>query len=458
MTKRYAQLIPIINAIKPVIIVEIGTWNGLRAIEMCTAALQHNQGVKYYGFDVFTLPDEGLDKRELNVKPRVPFGQVAATLEEFHKLHPGFEYKLIEGDTRETLKEFRDSPCDFAFVDGGHSIETIASDLENLAGAKVLVVDDYYTKDPEGKCPDITKHGANLSVDGREEWVILPQADPVKDGGRVQMAVRGFKPQVNVIVKTKNCVPDEQIRDQIAYATSKGFPVIPECRAHDQIALFCSAGPSLIGQLDRIVEAAKRPGTRLVCVKHAHDLLLEVGIVPWACVLLDPRDHVRDFIENPHPAVTYLTASMVHTTTIDRLLAKQARVWLYHAHVGAGEEKILTGGFMVGGGSSASMRGISVLHTLGFRKVLCFGYDSCYWKKPDMSVLAENGQPKHMKVSVAGRDFWTDGELLAQAQDFERLVKQATVIDLEVHGYGMIPHIYRHLQGAKADFFATVGK
>ena len=88
--------------------------------------------------------------------------------------HPGFDYQLTAGNTRETLK---DMAVDFAFIDGGHSIETIRGDYEALKYSRFILFDDYY----EGGI-DIEKFGCNEIIRPLEH-VVLPVGDPVSGGG-----------------------------------------------------------------------------------------------------------------------------------------------------------------------------------------------------------------------------------------------------------------------------------
>ena len=466
---RYRQLTAIIKATKPRSIVEVGCWDGQRAIQMATEALKHHPVVAYWGYDLFEDATEETDARELNVKRHVTLDEINATLTKFRDSNPGFSFLLLKGDTRQTLTNdqtemayrFDDGTAvgpreaEFVFIDGGHSVETMRSDMEALAGCPVVVMDDFYLEDEDGKRPDITKFGCNSLIDGVKAWKQLADKDSVKDGGHVRMVVRGWEPRVNLVVKTKNCVPEDEIRENIRYSLSRGLPEVAECVPHGNMAIMCSGGPSLIGRLDDIRAYAAKADARIVCVKHSHDTLLGQGIVPWACVLLDPRSHVRDFIEKPHPKVTYLAASMVHRTTIDQLIEKGARVFLYHASVGANEKDIIKKGHMIQGGSTSATRGVPVLYALGFRKFACYGYDSCYYTKPDMKEKTPNGEPRYFEVEVLGRKFWTDGELVAQCQDFEQIIRQGFLVDLETYGDGMIPHIHRQLNGKKASFAET---
>lgn len=458
---RYNQLIQIIAHHKPKTIVETGTWDGHRAILMATEALKHNEKVHYIGFDLFEDATEETDKKELNVKAHHSLVDVEGRLEGFQKENPGFKFTLIKGDTRETLTprgrgyevlSRMGNLVDLAFIDGGHSVETIRSDYENLKHSKVIVFDDFYTD------RDSTEHGCNSVVEDLSR-VVLPQADPVKGGGKVQMVLvpkSAFPGPANLVIKTKNCVPDERIRANIRYHMELNAErYLLECAVHDDTAVLVSGGPSFMERLKEIKRHSKLKRSRVICVKHSHDRLIENGVVPWACMLLDPRNHVQDFIENPHPDVLYFVASMCHPTTLDQLLNNNAKIVGYHAHVGAGEEGVIGNGhIMVGGGSTSAVRAVSVLHTLGFRTFKMYGYDSCYLdpSELDLSEKDKRGKKKFFEVEVSGRKFISDAELTAQAQDFDKLMSQKHPIDLEVIGDGMIPHIWQMKRRVLPDY------
>jgi hypothetical protein len=472
VTARYGQLINIIDDIKPVTILEVGTWGGDRAIQMAEAALKHQDKVTYFGFDLFEEATSQTDAAELNVKSHFSIDQVASKLQAFRQKvgEHRFDAHLFRGNTRETLPEAvaqiqqQGVSIDFAFIDGGHSIETMRSDIEAVAAAKVCVVDDYYKPDDQGRCPDTTKYGANTILHETPEklfhaWKWLSVADPVKDGGLVMMCVRGWAPKAKLEIKTKNCVPDEEIQKNIAYTMSKATRFLEPCAPHDLRAVIVSAGPSIKDHWREVEGWLANPGARVFCVKHSHDKLLERGLVPYGCLLLDPRSHVQDFIERPDPRVKYFTSSMVHPTTIDRLIEKGANYWVYHALVGAGEQELLKQHgkhMLIGGGSTAAARGMSVLHALGFRRFTCIAWDSCYWDKPENSEeKLPDGNPRYYKVNVNGRDFWSDGQLLAQAQDFDRLMRDGHFYDIDVVGDGMIPHIFKTMRGDMKDYVQT---
>ena len=265
-------------------------------------------------------------------------------------------------------------------------------------------------------------------------------------------------------VKTKNCIAHDKIRANVHYSMTVIPKWLPPMKAHDRVAVFCSGGPSLNDALDEVRGLLSRPKHDLICVKHAQDTLIEAGMIPFACILLDPRSHVQDFVENPHPQVKYFTASMCHPTTVDALLNKNAQVWGYHAAVGAGEIDVVrerSGNmslyhFMVEGGCATATRGIALLRYLGYRKLKLYAYDLAYESKPDTTKKTKMGDSKYYKVNLLGKEFWTDAEKVAQSQDFVRIMRLAPEMDLEIEasGPGMIPQIWKVLkdQTTKIDF------
>lgn len=442
---RYSQLLTLIDSVKPAVIVEVGTWNGLRAIEMATAALQHQQRVEYVGFDLFEEASDETDERELNVKPHHSIESVTARLAEFADAHPGFSFKLVRGNTHTTMiPGVVPEQIDFAFIDGGHSVETIAHDYEAVKHAKVVVFDDYYVQ--ENGCPDITKYGCNQIVE-KMESLILPSSDPVKGGGVVRMAVvppQAWNAPVRLVVKTNNCVPSEEITHNVSMNVPRIKRWVKECERHSKVAVIVAGGPTYREHIGNIREHYAN-GDYVFCVKSSHDYLIENNIIPYGCLLLDPRAHVLDYVSEPHKAVRYFVASMVHPSTLDKLLEADANVIGYNALVGAGENEVLAGfgdHILLSGGSTAATRGVSVLNALGFRDFHLYGFDSCYKRQPKKDETHGVKKKDPIKVEVANRKFWTDPELIAQAQDFEKIIAMGTEMKLHLYGDGLIQHIF----------------
>ena len=146
---RYFKLLELVREARPKHIVEIGTWNGKRATEMLAVSDAY-----YTGFDLFEEATDETDVAEMNVKEHAEMVEVAERIET-----AGFnKFKLVRGNTNETLPKWIESdefkPFDFAFIDGGHSEETIRSDYEHIKNAispgGLIVLDDYYIPENPG--------------------------------------------------------------------------------------------------------------------------------------------------------------------------------------------------------------------------------------------------------------------------------------------------------------------
>ncbi len=164
--RRYRNLFRIIHENRCRRIVEIGVWNGVHAQQMIrTAALWYPiETVAYYGFDLFEdLTDEDFE-REFSKRP--------PTLEEVRRRLEvtGAEIHLFKGDTRRTLPESVETirGADLIYIDGGHSIETIASDwtcMERAINSGTTVIfDDYYLNDE----PEVRQLGCRSLIDGMD--------------------------------------------------------------------------------------------------------------------------------------------------------------------------------------------------------------------------------------------------------------------------------------------------
>jgi len=180
--RRYAQINDVVSQIKPRKILEVGTWNGMRAVEMAKAA---GTEPHYFGFDLFEEATDETDEYEKNVKNHNSVDAVASLLDE-----NGVKHTLVKGNTNETLSEFKHEGIDFAYFDGGHAVETIRSDWENvkrvMKPGSVVIFDDYYEGMSED---DLDKWGANRVLEEIGDFELLPVADPVKNGGSTKLAI-----------------------------------------------------------------------------------------------------------------------------------------------------------------------------------------------------------------------------------------------------------------------------
>lgn len=328
----------------------------------------------------------------------------------------------------------------------------ITDEILTLSGFTDCDVFDHVIKDYES---------LNLSKDvtidrktGSDGWNVWPFTVLGKymehyKGNRKYSAYR--TPAVmpdDLKVKTQNCLPVEEIRENIRQNLLQIKEWVTYCKPHSESVVIASAGESL-SYAD--LKPWHDKGVKIVCVKHAIERLKKWKIKPWACVLLDPRQHVEKFVSAPDKDVIYFVASMVAPSVVAALLENGCRVIGYHAFVGAGEEKIIAEhdpkAMLISGGSATATRSIGLLYEcLGFQDIHCYGYDLCHFTRPDMSELLPDGNPKYMEVVLGAhgwnnepkqRLFWTEGQFLAQAQEMRDLYKMKKDFNMTVYGYGL---------------------
>lgn len=142
---RYKYLFKLILNQKPKTILEIGVYKGKRSIEMVDLAQCLNKQIIFYGFDLFEEITKRKIKDELSKNP-LSKDQI---LNKLKYLFPKAKINLIKGNTIKTLKNFNiKKKIDFIFIDGGHSINTIKNDWQNVKKLihknSLVVFDDYY--------------------------------------------------------------------------------------------------------------------------------------------------------------------------------------------------------------------------------------------------------------------------------------------------------------------------
>lgn len=464
IVSRYQQLERILGMLPHETIVEVGVAKGERAVSMCSVNLKRGKPVKYIGFDLFEDITPEVSSRELNGKAVDSRDQVAQRLDRLKMDFPQFEWELVKGDTRKTLKEYKFDQVDFAFLDGGHSVETIASDysaLENVAS--VIVLDDYYEAGV-----DTSKFGCNQLIDAipKNKRTLLPKVDTFGEK-KIRMAATGafLKPpgeSVPVRIKTRNCVDDEEIQGNIrnAYNYKDRATWLPAvCKPTEDRVIFVGGSPTVTNPTREeyepywaYVKGKAYLGDKVVVCKTSYQHALNNGIVPWACVLLDPRDHVAKWIDPVDERVIFFVASMCHPSTWSHVDKPGVKIFGYHAGVGAQESKVIAELWgdapIVHGGTTSSFRGISLLHAIGFRHFETIGLDSSYPEKPDK--LHGRSEKPLQSITIGQehdmeRKFWTDPELIAQSQDAEALRKIHPGLDIRYLGDGLLQHAQRVL-------------
>jgi hypothetical protein len=270
--------------------------------------------------------------------------------------------------------------------------------------------------------------------------------------------------KVPIVIKPKDSVPKETIVSNINENLKilDKWDMVRSCNINDEHAIIVSGGPSL--DISKLKYLARKTKGKIICVKHSYPTLLKAGIKPWACVILDPRPvegtstHgiVRSTLfDKVDPSTKFFVASMTDPSVTKLLKEKTDNIYGWHAFSQAIKDSIKTkedgdalkanigeDATFVTGGTCAAMRAIGMMHIFGFRNFHLFGFDCCMegeLSAEELSRTMEDGKKKYMRVETNGYEFWTTGELLAMAQDCEKLFNNKDIeMNINVYGEGTL--------------------
>lgn len=277
----------------------------------------------------------------------------------------------------------------------------------------------------------------------------------------VNIAGADGKPQ-QMVINAKDCVDETNLHMNIAFNLKNIDRWVESCEPSKKRALIVSAGPSTKKYMETIREA-KAAGDIIVCVKHSLPMLMDAGVIPDLCVVLDPRDVEgtsthgivrKDLFAKFDKQTIFMVASMTHPGVTNHLKNIGANIVGWHALVANIHEWFkFQVPFSIVGGSCSAIRAVSLLKFMGISDFALIGFDCCFDEPPkDITAKLPDGRPKYFKVNVCGKEFLSTGELIALVQDVEKILGSDRLdISLEVLGEGIIKTIYDSKKDRKRD-------
>lgn len=195
---RYANLVNAFDELRNsgarnVSYLEVGTHSGQRTALLCRRWKERSLGglFSYVGFDLFEEADVEKHAYEFLKSTAAPLMAIVDGM----LRREGASVVLHKGDTRITLPAFvaarqaRYIP-DIIFIDGGHSIETTASDwaaVSQMMGPNTVVLfDDYFTNEKNLGCQRLVE---KIRKDKRYKVKLLDPIDRIPGNGlHIRMA------------------------------------------------------------------------------------------------------------------------------------------------------------------------------------------------------------------------------------------------------------------------------
>ena len=356
------------------------------------------------------------------------------------------------------------------YVAHGLRVQNLSQGAEGLAA---------FAQSPLSQYMIHYKGNLKNNVEEEEEVTIIPAQTSAVD-----TLDKTLPRKVPIIVKPKDSVPKETIVSNINENLKilDKWDMVRSCNINDEHAIIVSGGPSL--DIGKLKYTARKTKGKIICVKHSYPTLLRAGIKPWACVILDPRPvegtstHgiVRSTLfDKVDPSTKFFVASMTDPSVTKLLKEKTDNIYGWHAFSQAIKDSIKTkedgdalkanigeDATFVTGGTCAAMRAIGMMHIFGFRNFHLFGFDCCMegeLSAEELSRTMEDGKKKYMRVETNGYEFWTTGELLAMAQDCEKLFNNKDIeMNINVYGEGtLVSEVFKNsLRSQKAYYMDNI--
>jgi hypothetical protein len=241
-------------------------------------------------------------------------------------------------------------------------------------------------------------------------------------------------------------VPTETMLANMQSAVARGLRELRPCVRHGGLLAIAGGGPSLADTWDRL------EGHVAAC-NGSLGYLLERGVVPHFCGVMDANAHMADIVA-ADPRVHYLVASNCDPSLLDKLIGAGCDVRLWHPtpdNIGASlsdVRAVIGDRLMIGGGTSIVLRLVQVGYVLGYRKFHLHGSDAsfrgtqthAYWdrrwgKWAEGSSIEVNGYPTSLNYIQHVTSF---ANMLGrmQAPPFEP-------VEIEMFGDGLMQACYR---------------
>jgi hypothetical protein len=224
---------------------------------------------------------------------------------------------------------------------------------------------------------------------------------------------------------------------------------LPQCRpyaAQDRTAILLAGGPSLNSYAAEI--RSRADACPVICTNGTYNWCLERGITPRALVVVDARQTNVKFVAAVVPSCKYLFASQVHPDLFDAVPADQT--WIWHSDGTPAMNAVIDAAYggdawhPVVGGCTVTLRAMSLLRMLGWRRLEVYGMDSCLmWGEHHAYNQEENDAGVEVVVTVGDQQFHCHDWMVRQAEDFEVQKARFKDMRLTIHGHGLIAAMHR---------------
>lgn len=197
-------------------------------------------------------------------------------------------------------------------------------------------------------------------------------------------------------------VENEEVIENIKQSAFIDSPVFKKRKEREGSFIFVAGGPTLrnfIGELKR------RSRANYICTSNkTYDYLVEQGITPSGCLVIDPKECVKDYITKPQKETEFFIGVVCNPQVIKGLLEKGMRTYRLLVGYGIEDESDLKMQRIIYekystylcGGTMTGLRAMNFSSLMGYSKIEYYGFDSCFSSENVRYVMED--EPDYEKI------------------------------------------------------------
>lgn len=189
------------------------------------------------------------------------------------------------------------------------------------------------------------------------------------------------------VPQRKPAVSDEQALENIRGSAQYEYPILGPQPPRAGSVIFVAGGPTVRQFLPEI-KRRREAGEYILTSNNTHDWLVENGVIPHACLLLDPKEVVKDYVKLVQPETAYIISSCANPKVWETMRergAKMMKVILAYGMEDESDMELLRqlypnigAQYYLPGGTMTPLRAMPFAVMLGFKKIELYGFDSCF--------------------------------------------------------------------------------
>lgn len=186
-------------------------------------------------------------------------------------------------------------------------------------------------------------------------------------------------------------VPDEEALENIRQSVNYEFPIIGPQPTRPGSCIFIAGGPTVREFLPEI-KRRKEAGEYILTSNNTHDWLVDNGVAPNACLLLDPKERVKDYVLKVQPDTAYIISTCANPKVWESMKDRDAKIMkviVAYGMPGEQDQHLMNelypgigAKYYLPGGTMTALRAMPFAAMMGFKKIELYGFDSCYAVEP----------------------------------------------------------------------------